>query len=400
MTKHTITADFHSSYEINRAGDDWTFTEKFSVLGGDLGIHVAAKYDDTTITMAGTASGKQAALYSEADNVDIDVTDTGKLTGKFALVVKGNHLDVVNQGQISGVDGGAVVLDASRVSFRNEGNISAEFGVAFTSGTIGVSNAELCNGKHGQIIGSLNGIQIDSSFGINTRVENHGRVTGTMNALVSAAGNESVVNDGTMKGEITLGDGNDRFDNRGGFIANTDGGVRGGFGQDTLITDSAKVKLIEVAAEGIHDTVRTTVSYRLSANVENLVLLGSNGTNATGTNQENVIHGNSGDNVIKGLLGLDELYGGQGTDVLIGGGDGDRFHFSTEDGHDTVMDFEHGLDVVDLSGWTAISSFDDLTRHHIKFANGDAMITAGKDSLTLRGVAETDLDAGDLFFAM
>jgi len=41
-----------------------------------------------------------------------------------------------------------------------------------------------------------------------------------------------------------------------------------------------------------------------------------------------------------------------------------------------------------------------LMQHHVEFANGDAIISAGKDSLTLKGVAEADLDANDFVFAM
>lgn len=400
MTKHTITADFHKTYEIKRPGDDWRFTERFSVSGDMLGIHVAAQYDNTRIDVAGRASGKQAALYTEADDVDIVLADTSRLTGGYGIVATGNHLDVVNGGQISAKLAGAVLTDDSGASFRNAGDINGQYGVVFFFGTSGAANAELINGRGARIIALENGVQIGTAPGISARIENHGRITGGTHAISGGDGNEIVINDGTMKGEIALAGGDDRFDNRGGVIVNTDSGVRGEMGNDTLITDSAAVKLIEAVDQGIHDTVRSTVSYTLSENVEDLFLLGSRNTSATGTDLENIIHGNSGNNVISGLSGLDELYGHKGADMLTGGGDGDIFHFLTGDGRDTVTDFENGLDKIDVSGWNAISSFDDLMQNHIEFVNGDAIITSGKDSLTLKGAAEADLDAGDFVFGI
>ena len=55
-----------------------------------------------------------------------------------------------------------------------------------------------------------------------------------------------------------------------------------------------------------------------------------------------------------GLDGNDRLIGGNGSDTLIGGASSDNFVFSalsnsTPASPDTIVDFTHGLDKIDLS---------------------------------------------------
>src|SRR5215470_689908 len=68
----------------------------------------------------------------------------------------------------------------------------------------------------------------------------------------------------------------------------------GGTGNDTYIVDSSGDVVIESIDEGT-DTVQSTVSYTLTAYVENLVLMGSGAIDGTGNKENNVITGNSND---------------------------------------------------------------------------------------------------------
>ncbi len=83
--------------------------------------------------------------------------------------------------------------------------------------------------------------------------------------------------------------------------------------------------------------------------------------NHTGTSGNDVLIGNAKANVISGLAGNDVIHGGAGDDVLVGhkgddilwGGEGaDRFDFNDARffGTDIIMDFERGIDRIDLSG--------------------------------------------------
>ncbi len=65
------------------------------------------------------------------------------------------------------------------------------------------------------------------------------------------------------------------------------------------------------------DTVQSSVSFTLGANLENLVLTGSGTINGTGNTQANQISGNSGNNTLNGSTGNDTLSGGNGSDNFI-----------------------------------------------------------------------------------
>lgn len=72
--------------------------------------------------------------------------------------------------------------------------------------------------------------------------------------------------------------------------------------------------------------------------------------------------GRSGDDVLRGDGGDDELIGGLGSDLLIGGLGNDTFVFSPIDGNyqDHIADFRTGNNVIDVSAFDNINSFDDI----------------------------------------
>jgi Ca2+-binding RTX toxin-like protein len=95
----------------------------------------------------------------------------------------------------------------------------------------------------------------------------------------------------------------------------------GQLGNDTYIVDNAGDAVYEEAGEG-NDTVRTSVSYVLTAgaDVELLTTTNAGGTaaiNLTGNANGNVVIGNAGNNVIAGGDGNDELTGLGGQDSFL-----------------------------------------------------------------------------------
>ncbi|MEA3194555.1 MAG: hypothetical protein QOD26_2888, partial [Betaproteobacteria bacterium] len=112
--------------------------------------------------------------------------------------------------------------------------------------------------------------------------------------------------------------------------------LTGGAGDDTYYIGAGD-SVVENASEGT-DTVYSSVTFTLGANVENLTLTGAANINATGNGGGNVLTGNLGNNVLTGLGGADTLTGGQGNDSLIGGAGSDTYEFTGVFGHDTITD--------------------------------------------------------------
>lgn len=115
--------------------------------------------------------------------------------------------------------------------------------------------------------------------------------------------------------------GNDTLD--GGAGADS---LVGGLGDDTYLVDDPGDGVTELANEGT-DTVRSTVTYGLTPNVENLTLTGSASINATGNDLANILTGNSAANV---------LTGGKGNDTYVVGA-GDAVVEQANEGSDTVV---------------------------------------------------------------
>lgn len=138
-------------------------------------------------------------------------------------------------------------------------------------------------------------------------------------------GNDNLL--GTIYSEKILGfGGNDRLVGLadsdhldGGTGADT---MEGGAGNDVYIVDNIGDSVIETANAGT-DTVHSTISHTLAANVENLTLTGSAAINGTGNLLANRLTGNGAANQLVGGMGADTLLGNGGNDTLLGGLDND-----------------------------------------------------------------------------
>lgn len=132
---------------------------------------------------------------------------------------------------------------------------------------------------------------------------------------------------GLASDTIHGGSGDDRLYGGGGadLIDGGEGGdvLVGGTGDDTIIVDNERDVVVESTNEG-HDVVRSSVTFALTNNVEDLVLTGSDKISAIGNKLDNVLIGNASNNSLFGGAGNDTLQGGGGADRLIGGAGVDR----------------------------------------------------------------------------
>lgn len=170
---------------------------------------------------------------------------------------------------------------------------------------------------------------------------------GDANTLDGGLGNDKLYG-GDGADHLIGGVGNDTLD--GGTGADI---MEGGAGNDKFYVDDAGDRVIEAADEGT-DWVYARVDYVLTENVEKLTLTGSANLNGTGNALNNTIVGNDGDNVLNGSWGKDILTGGLGADTFV-------FDvLETTKNKDTIKDFVHGLDHIELSvaAFSALAGYD------------------------------------------
>ncbi|PPD38317.1 MAG: hypothetical protein CTY16_20355 [Methylobacter sp.] len=177
---------------------------------------------------------------------------------------------------------------------------------------------------------------------------------GTANAdtLSGTAGNDSFYG-GAGNDTLNGGNGNDRID--GGSGNDT---MVGGAGYDAYIADTSGDVVTEAIGGGI-DSIYTSASRTLAANVENLILIGSTAINGTGNGLANILVGNAVNNVLSSGTGNDTLIGGLGNDTLTGGAGKDAFRFNTAlaANIDKITDFAVVDDTIQLEN----SIFTKLT---------------------------------------
>ncbi|RVU19834.1 calcium-binding protein [Methylobacterium oryzihabitans] len=201
--------------------------------------------------------------------------------------------------------------------------------------------------------------------------------------LVGGAGNDVLLGNG---GADTLigGAGNDRL--VGGVGADR---MEGGDGDDTYFVDDPGDVVIE-GPNGGTDTIRTTVSYVMAANVENMLLTGSGAIDGTGNGLANLITGNAVGNTLSGLGGDDVLKGRDGDDLLFGGDGNDAlFGESGRDtliggaGDDTYLIDDAGDVVVEQAGGGTDTIRTSLGR--VLEANVETLILTGADAVDAIG---------------
>jgi Ca2+-binding RTX toxin-like protein len=148
------------------------------------------------------------------------------------------------------------------------------------------------------------------------------------NVIIGGTGNDYLIG---LAGNDTLIDGTG---------LNT---LQGGTGNDMYAVQSKADTVFEFANEGVDQVQTFLAAYVLSANVENLTFVGSNGHTGIGNDRANAIIGGSGSDVLNGLTGNDTLTGGDGADTFL---------FSTEiaggNNVDTITDFNVSTDRIVL----------------------------------------------------
>jgi Ca2+-binding RTX toxin-like protein len=410
-------------YVVDETGD--TVTEALSAgtdtVQSAVPFILGANVENLTLVGAGNIAGTGNTL------ANILVGNTGENTlngGGGADMMFGGGGD---DGYFVDNAGDRVVEIASggrdRVTSTISHTLAAEVeDLTLTPGTAAINgtgnagdNALMGNAGANVLAGGAGDDSLDGGAGIDTM---HG-------------GDGSDTLDGDVGNDTLRGDaGDDTLD--GGLGADA---MTGGDGNDTYHIDNVGDRVTELVGAGTGtgtDTVESTISYTLTANVENLTLTGTAAINGTGNALDNVMTGNAAINVLSGGDGNDVLGGGGADDILIGGagddgmvgGDGadtvdggagtdimsggagaDTFLFALGFGEDTISSWEAG-DKISLDadlGSADFAALDNDTSGTLDDADalvavsaGDMVIDFGEDVLTIEGV--TELGAGDFTF--
>lgn len=180
----------------------------------------------------------------------------------------------------------------------------------------------------------------------------------------------------------------------------------GGAGNDSYVVDSMFDIVEETGSSTSEvDTVSSSISWTLGANIERLSLLGSTALNGAGNALNNTLTGNSGANILHGMGGNDTLSGGSGNDTLIGGAGVDSLDGGI--GNDTYLidagdrplseSTTGGVDTVKVGhgSYTLLANFENLVLTGALAINGagnslgNSLIGNTKDNL-LSGLEGND----------
>ena len=154
--------------------------------------------------------------------------------------------------------------------------------------------------------------------------------------------------------------------------------LTGGAGNDTYVVGAGDT-VVEAVNAGI-DTVQSSVTYTLAANVENLTLIGAGTINGTGNGLNNILVGNSAVNT---------LTGGAGDDTYVVGG-GDTVVEALNAGIDTVQSsvnwtLGNNVENLSLTGSVAINGTGNTLSNNIIGNGGNNVLAGGDGNDTLSG---------------
>ncbi len=301
---------------------------------------VGANIEKLTLTGSSAING----TGNELDNVLTGNSGANRLTGGAG----NDRLDGAagKDTMIGGAGNDIYVVDVSTdviTESLNEGTDSVESKVTLTLG----SNVE------------------------NLTLTGTSAINGTGNTLDNVLIGNSAVN------TLTGGAGNDTLDGAAGADK-----LIGGAGNDTYGIDNASDTITENANEGT-DTVKSTLTYTLATNLENLTLLGTSAINGTGNTVANLLVGNSAANTLTGNAGNDTLDGGAGTDSLVGGTGNDTYQFGLGYGTDTVTENDATVGNTDVARFMSGIATDQIWLRHVG-NNLELSIIGTSDKLTIQ----------------
>ncbi len=347
-----LTGNFFANTIEGGAGAD--------TLNGGSGIDTLSYASDTAgVTvdlMAGTASGGDAA---------------GDVFSNFENLAGGSGADLLTGNGADNFIFGAAGDDSLTGGLGND-TLSGGIGADTLAGGGGADTASWA--------GSAAAVTVNLASGAAAGGDAAGDVLSGVENLI-----------GSAQGDVLTGDAG----------ANV---IEGGLGADTL-NGGAGIDTLSYAGSNTRVVVDLQTGTALLGHAQGDVFTGFE--NLRGSNLPDYLLGDAGDNVIEGGRGIDRLVGRDGADTLIGGAQNDNltggagadvFVLGVGDGADIIVDWEDGLDRIDISAF-GLATFADVLAHATDLPIGAVRIDlGGGNMIQINGFSTANLDATDVIF--
>ncbi|SJM95907.1 conserved hypothetical protein [Crenothrix polyspora] len=405
---------------------DTALTDSFITATGTLAVSDVENSSVTYNIIDGTDNGDTVSKDSQ-----YGILTVSKATGNYAFVANDDAINAlaVAAGQsftVTASDGLLIdskslliniAQDGSTESIDNDtlvgalgndilhglaGNdfINGSLGADIMFGGLGddtyfVDNAFDIVTEDSTLATEIDTIESEVNYTLSANVENL-TLTGT---AINGAGNglSNLLTGNAEANNLRGGAGADTLNGgEGADFLNGNSGVDtliGGLGNDSYIVDNIGDVVVENSSLATEiDSVSSSITYTLPANVENLILTGT-AINGIGNTLNNVLTGNGGANKLLGGAGADTLNGGAGVDTLNGnsgadilngglgndiltGGTGNDIFQLTNLSKDTITDFVAINDTIQLEN----SIFAQLTATGALNANNFRLGSAEADA--------------------
>ncbi|KQS96386.1 MULTISPECIES: calcium-binding protein [unclassified Rhizobium] len=338
-------------------------------VGSTDGIAIDGLGDGININVQGTVIGQTAAIAWGS-------------TGNF-----GSNLFIGKSGYVGGFTTGISIAGFDG-SIDNRGTIwSAGTGIEIDAQSpVGnLKTSEISNS--GAIEGetAILNRNTDALYILNT-----GTIEGSADAFVSeAAASDIIVNEGTIIGDVLLGDGDDDYDGSSGVLEGT---LYGGAGQDYI-----------TGGQGADDLDGGDDADDIAGCAGDDYITGGSGTDLlAGDAGDDEIYGGADEDIIDGGTGADFMVGGSGSDLYLVDDEDDLVIEAAGGGSDAVLTLvsyalEYGQVVEQLVFANLSSTVTDVTltgnqhRQAIFGGDGNDTLNGGGGTDRLTGLIGNDI---------